>query len=93
MIINHIYNVILNTQSDLSDLSYQTGVSNPWLPVVVALLPPRPISPTSMKIYGYLTRLWSEVGDMTITSPANIPDFYEDLWLPDKIMVRSRGYE
>ena len=42
MIVNPIYKVIFNTQSDLSDFSYQTGVSNPWLPVVVALKKPDP---------------------------------------------------
>ena len=46
-----------------------------------------------MEIYGYLTRLWSEVGDMRIHPRFNIPDFYGDLWLPDKIMVRGGGYE
>ena len=30
---------------------------------------------------------------MRIHPRFNIPDFYKDLWLPDKIMVRSRGYE
>ena len=39
MIVNPMDNVIFNTQSDLSDFSFQTGVSNPWLPVVLALKP------------------------------------------------------
>ncbi|WP_271760583.1 hypothetical protein [Anabaena sp. CS-542/02] len=61
MIVNPIYKVIFNTQSDLSDFSYQTGVSNPWLPVVVALKKPDPSTVNKILNIGEIPFLAREI--------------------------------